>query len=81
MVLGIVAIPFSCVLFGIPGLIFAIMAIVFGSIGKDTRNGQGMAIAGLVLGLVVIGLWVVLLLFFVLYFGTVANSRHSPWYW
>ncbi|MDH3235059.1 MAG: DUF4190 domain-containing protein [Alphaproteobacteria bacterium] len=50
LVLGIVAV-FLC---WIPlfGLILPILALIFGGIGIYLQNGRGMAIAGLVLGLI-----------------------------
>jgi uncharacterized membrane protein len=60
MVLGITGIPFSWFLVGIP----SILAVIFGHIGLSKANhgtggGKGMAIAGLVLGYIVVGLFVI----------------------
>ena len=54
LVLGIIAI-FLC---WIPlfGLILPILALVFGGIGIYLQNGKGMAVAGLVLGIITFAL-------------------------
>jgi hypothetical protein len=52
--LGIVGYPLSCL--GIPGLACALLAIVFGALSR----GNGMGRAGLVLGIILTGLWFVL---------------------
>ena len=61
LVLGIVAI-FLC---WIPlfGLILPILALIFGGIGIYLQNGRGMAIAGLVLGLITFAINMGFLLF------------------
>jgi hypothetical protein len=61
MVTGIVAIPGICV-YVWPGLVLAIIAVVFGGVAisgmrkSGNDEGKGMAIAGLVLGLIVTGI-------------------------
>jgi len=55
MVLGVVGLPLSfffCVYGGLPGVICAVLAIVFGVIGMTGQSGRGLAVAGLVLGVV-----------------------------
>jgi hypothetical protein len=61
LVLGIVAI-FLC---WIPliGLILPILALVFGGIGIYLHNGKGMAVAGLVLGIITFALNMGIMLF------------------
>ena len=61
LVLGIVAV-FLC---WIPlfGLILPILAMIFGGIGIYLHNGRGMAVAGLVLGIVTFALTMGLMLF------------------
>jgi hypothetical protein len=59
LVLGIVGIVFSWFLFGIP----SILAVIFGHVGvsranKGTGGGKGMAVAGLITGYLVIGLFI-----------------------
>ncbi|GKX28529.1 hypothetical protein SH1V18_10090 [Vallitalea longa] len=60
MVCGIVGIVFFCVWY--ISIILAILAIIFGAIvindnkKKQTNTGKGMAIAGLVLGIITVGL-------------------------
>ena len=67
MVLGIVGIPGLCVYLW-PGVIMGIVAVVFGIVAlkgmKNSGNdeGKGMAIAGLVLGIVVITIAVLLII-------------------
>jgi hypothetical protein len=53
LVLGIISVVTFC--FWIVGVPCAILAIIFGFIGR-TQGGQGMAVAGLVLGFVSLGL-------------------------
>ncbi|MHA1793622.1 MAG: DUF4190 domain-containing protein [Promethearchaeota archaeon] len=62
---GIAALVFGIIsLFFNPFLIMSILAIIFGAIGKKNDDSPGMAIAGLVLGL--IGLILFLVFLFVL---------------
>lgn len=61
LVLGIVAI-FLCWI-PIFGLILPILALVFGGIGIYLQNGKGMAVAGLVLGIVTFALNMGIMLF------------------
>ena len=57
MVLGMVSLVFFCIWYiSIP---CAVLAIIFGIIGKKRAN-QGMAVAGLVMGIIAAALWVVL---------------------
>jgi hypothetical protein len=63
LVLGIVGVFLSWFLFGIP----SILAVIFGHVGLSKANngtggGKGMAIAGLVTGYVIIGIWLLILL-------------------
>jgi hypothetical protein len=62
--------------FGVPGLILAIApsvaAVVLGSVGIQAANsrpqevgGKGMAVAGLVLGIVSLAVWVFIFIIFV----------------
>ncbi|MFW6034398.1 MAG: DUF4190 domain-containing protein [bacterium] len=64
LVLGIVGITIGWFLIGIP----SVLAVVFGhvalnTIGRTGQQGKGMAIAGLVTGYIVIGVWVLVMLF------------------
>ena len=60
MVLGIVAIVLSCIPYvNIVGLICAILAIILGALGRSSPGGGGMAVAGLVMGIIVVALWLV----------------------
>lgn len=61
MVLGICGVVFSWFTFGVPSL----LAVIFGGVafkqtGPGGRNGRGMAITGLVLGVImlVLGIWI-----------------------
>lgn len=64
MVCGIVGIVFFCVFY--LSMILAVLAIIFGALvlndnkKNGTNTGRGMAIAGLVLGIVTIGLAVII---------------------
>lgn len=65
LVLGIIGIPFVWLPFNILG----ILAVIFGgaafpAINRGHRGGKGMAITGLVLGLVECAIWVLLLIVF-----------------
>ena len=69
MILGIVSVLSLCiVVYGLlPGIPCSILAVVFGFSAKGKANrgeagGRGMAIAGLVMGFVYLGLWGALLL-------------------
>ncbi|WP_051619862.1 DUF4190 domain-containing protein [Haematomicrobium sanguinis] len=65
MVLGILSVP----LFFTYGII-AVLAVIFGHIGlKREPAGKGMAITGLVLGYIMLGLSLVFILFFVMILG------------
>jgi hypothetical protein len=58
MVLGIVSlvIPYG-------GIITAILAIIFGAVSRSRNDGgRGMAIAGLVCGIVALVLWVIVII-------------------
>jgi hypothetical protein len=61
LVLGIVAYPGLC-MYVLPGVIFAIKAIIFGCIALSGMNksgnaeGKGMAITGIILGIVPLAL-------------------------
>ena len=59
MVLGIVSLVLFC--FWYVSIPCAILAIIFGVIGKK-KGGRGMAIAGLVLGIIAIAVVVLLLI-------------------
>ncbi len=58
MVLGIVSLVAFC--FWYISIPCAILAIIFGIVGRH-KGGHGMGIAGLVLGIIVVVLWVLLL--------------------
>ena len=51
------------------GVIFGPIAIILGAIGMKDEEGRGMAIAGLVLGIVTLLCWILLLLFFWAFFA------------
>jgi hypothetical protein len=79
MILGIVGLVFGCFLCGIP----SVLAIIFGHIGlnqtkNDVKSGRGQAIAGLVMGYVLIIPTIIGTIFFLGYLGvfgaTVAGS-------
>lgn len=58
MVLGIVGIILSCT--GV-GIICGLLALIFGGIALNKKQGiKGMAIAGIVLGIITLALWVLL---------------------
>jgi hypothetical protein len=67
MVLGLLALLGSCapllpfgIIWGSPALILAVLAIIFGAIGSRSREGAGMAAAGLIMGVLTIVLWVIM---------------------
>lgn len=60
MVLGIVSIVGFCI-HGSVALICAILAVVFGIIGKK-KGGKGMAITGLILGIISLSIYIVIIL-------------------
>jgi len=75
MVLGIVGLLSSCCAFGIP----SILAVVFGHAGLNAtkggaRGGQGMAVAGLVMGYIVFVPAIVLSVYLVFAGGLAAVS-------
>ncbi len=54
LVLGICSlVMFWCILLGAP---LAILAIIFGGMGMNNKAGHGMAVAGLVMGAIELGL-------------------------
>ena len=57
MVLGIVAVVLCC--FGWVSIICAVLAIIFGVIGKK-KGGVGMAKAGLILGIIALAVYALL---------------------
>lgn len=59
MVLGIVGLVCCC--FWYIAIPCSILAIIFGILGKK-KGGKGMAIAGLVLGIIAIALFIILIL-------------------
>jgi hypothetical protein len=70
MILGIVGLVFGCFLCGIP----SVLAIIFGHIGlnqtkNDVKSGRGQAIAGLVMGYVLIVPTIIGTIFFLGYLG------------
>ena len=72
MICGIAAFPLSC-LYGVGGLVPAVLAIVFGFVarsqiraGGGVQRGNSMALAGLICGLVWAGLFLVGILVYVL---------------
>lgn len=59
MILGIVSVVLCCVWYiSVP---CSVLAIIFGIIGKK-KGGRGMAIAGLVLGIIALALYVLAIL-------------------
>jgi len=78
LVLGIVTYPGMC-MYVLPGVIFALKAIIFGSIAlsgmKKSGNteGKGMAITGIVLGTVPLALGALALLSFLMLAASVRN--------
>lgn len=74
MVLGIVSVVFCCVAYiSIP---CAILAIIFGFVGKK-KGGKGMAITGIVLGIVAIGLYVLAVAGLVTLFSATTSALTS----
>lgn len=64
MVLGIIGLLFLCV----PpfGVICGLLALIFGAISLNKKQGiQGMATAGIVLGIITLVLWVVVFVFLI----------------
>ena len=58
MVLGIcsLVIPYG-------GIVLGILAIIFGSVSRNkNESGRGMAIAGLVTGIVAVALWLIVIM-------------------
>jgi hypothetical protein len=77
LVLGILGVVSSCCSFGI----FSILAIIFGHVGlvetrRGAKAGQGMAVAGLVLGYVVFLPAVLFSIFFLVGGGLAAVTAH-----
>jgi hypothetical protein len=88
MVLGILSILTSCltivpyagvVFFGFQ-LILGVLAICFGAGGMRTQ-GRGMAIAGLVTGIIAVAFFVLMLVLFIILVGSLAawHSRQDRW--
>jgi hypothetical protein len=79
LVLGIIAVPFSC--HPLLGLIPGILAIIFGFVARgnikrgETTVGGGMALAGIICGFVPIALWATLLIIGVAFLFT-ASMHH-----
>jgi amino acid transporter len=68
MVLGIVSIPMICCCY--TGIIPGILAVIFGFLARNklrtsfsVEKGEGMALAGIILGFITIGLVIILLAF------------------
>ena len=68
LVLGILAIILFCVYY--ISLPCAILAIIFGAIGKS-KGGRGMAVAGLVLGIIAVALDVLVIVGVISVFTTI----------
>ena len=68
LVLGILAIILFCVYY--ISLLCAILAIIFGAIGKS-KGGRGMAVAGLVLGIISVALDVLVIVGVISVFTTI----------
>ncbi len=79
MVMGITAIPGLCV-YAWPGILLGILAIVFGGVAMSgmrksgNDEGKGMAVAGLVLGIIVAALAVLAIIFFATIFASFAPA-------
>jgi len=67
---GIIALIFGLLgLFNVVPVIGSILGIVFGAIGRKKDDNRGMAIAGLVLGIIGIVIWITLyLIIFISFF-------------
>jgi|LSQX01.3.fsa_nt_gb RsiW-degrading membrane proteinase PrsW (M82 family) len=70
MVLGIVSVPLICCCY--VGILTGILAVIFGFIARKniresqgTQEGMGMALAGIIIGFVVVGCTLVLILLYV----------------
>ena len=61
MVLGIVGLVTFCLWY--LSILCGILAIVFGVVAKKKEEKNGMATAGLVMGIIIVALWVILLIF------------------
>lgn len=79
MVLGIISIPLSCCCY--IGAIPAILAIIFGFIARNqisesfgAQTGDGMALAGIIMGFCTIGILIVLLILSI-------NNNTSTEFW
>ena len=78
MVLGILGLVSSCCTFGI----FSVLAVILGHVGlhetkKGTHKGQGMAIAGLVMGYVIVGPAIAFSIWAVFAGGLSATTGHA----
>lgn len=76
MILGIVAVPIICI-WWLSGIL-AIMAIIFGHVARSQiavtrQEGAGMAMAGLILGYIVVGLMATILLIGAIVIGIAAT--------
>lgn len=74
MILGILSIIITCFISAIVGLVLAIGAIVLGAVGmaqaKKVGMKNGMGVAGLVCGIVAIGIWVAAVTFLAAVFAS-----------
>jgi hypothetical protein len=65
----------------------AILAIIFGGVAlsqtshNPTLGGRGMAIAGLVLGIIVVVFWIVMLIWFGSFFWWFSNNVNQGYYY
>ena len=79
-VLGIIAIILSFVPYiDFAGVLLGILAIIFGAVGMGRAkrmggHGRGMAVTGLVLGIISVALFVILL---VVVYGTLYGATHT----
>jgi hypothetical protein len=78
MILGILALPATC--FYGTGLVFAILAVIFGHIARtqsQRANGQanGMAVAGLICGYIALAIVVIAIVFMLVILGSISTMR------
>ena len=79
LVLGILAIV-GCFCYGLPGLVFGVPAIVFGRLAQkdDNQGGDGLALAGLICGIVGTSLGTLYALLMIGMFGLLWAGSSQP---
>jgi len=71
---GTLALVFGILGFVVPfvGIIFAILAIVYGKAAKDDPEEKGMATAGLILGIISLVISIIVAIWIIFWFATYA---------